>query len=191
VCPLHYILVDRIDFLPEILSGGILEGSGWIDVSRDLEDACADCGEDSFDDSDDAVVERVHSAARFGFANAASYQRLDVPRLDLHVDRRPFPYDLERFNKSWNARPVGQGELAELLFRQLCDCLLRGPLRMPGMDDRIVMNHDDPVASRVDIELDGVGSELDGALERSDRILRMRLVSPTMRDQLGRITAST
>jgi hypothetical protein len=62
---------------------------------------------------------------------------------------------------------------------------------MPGVDDRIMMNHDQSVASCVHVELNCVGSELDGALERCDRILRMSLVRAPVGDPLRRITAST
>jgi hypothetical protein len=51
---------------------------------------------------------------------------------------------------------------------------------MPGVDDRVVVNDDDPVASRMHVELNAIGSELDGALERGDGVLRMSLVRPTV-----------
>jgi hypothetical protein len=188
---LHDFLVDRIDFLPEVFRQGIGEGGGGIYVPRDLENACADCGKDRFDDPDDAVVERVHGASRPGFANASRHQRLDVRRFDLHVDRRPVAYGVERFSKSRNARPVGQREFPELRFGELLDCSARGPLRMPGVDDRIVVNDDHPVASRVDVELNAIGAQFDGAFEGCNRILRMSLVRPPVGDALGGIAAST
>jgi hypothetical protein len=61
---------------------------------------------------------------------------------------------------------------------------------MPRVDDGIVVNHDDPVARRVHVQLDAVGSELDGALERWNGVLGMSLVRPTVGDALGRIAAS-
>jgi hypothetical protein len=36
---------------------------------------------------------------------------------------------------------------------------------VPGVDHRVVVNDDNSVVRRVHIELDGVGAELDGALE--------------------------
>jgi hypothetical protein len=39
---------------------------------------------------------------------------------------------------------------------------------MSGVDHRVVVNYDNSVARRVYIELDGVGSELNGALECSE-----------------------
>lgn len=118
----------------------------------------------------------MHSAARPGFANAPRDQWLDIPCLDLYVGRRAVAYGFERFMKSRNARPVSQGEFSELRFRKLRDGPVRGPLRMSGVDDRIVVNDDDPVASRVHVELNAVGPELDGAFESRNRILRMNLV---------------
>ena len=47
---------------------------------------------------------------------------------------------------------------------------------MPGVDDRIMVNHDNPVTRRVYVELNALGAELDGALKRGDRILGMSLV---------------
>lgn len=68
---------------------------------------------------------------------------------------------------------------------------MRWPLRMPRVDDRIVVNDDDPVASRVHVELDPVRPELDRSLEARYRILGMSLVRPAVRDPLGRIAALT
>jgi len=56
--------------------------------------------------------------------------------------------------------------------------------------DPIVMDHDDPVAGRMNIQLDSVGPELDGPLERGNRVLGMSLVRPAVGDALGRIAAS-
>jgi len=62
---------------------------------------------------------------------------------------------------------------------------------MPGVNDWIVVNHDDPVAGGVDVELYGVGTQLDGTLKCGDRILRMGLMRASMGDQLGGIAAWT
>lgn len=67
---------------------------------------------------------------------------------------------------------------------------MRWPLRMPRVDDRIVVNDDDPVASRVHVELDAVRPELDRSLEARYRILGMSLVRPAVGDTLGRLAAS-
>lgn len=173
-------LVDRIDFLPEVFRGSGGKGSDRIDVPRDLEHARADCREDVFHDLDDAVVERVHGAGRFRFANASSNQGLDILRLDLDVHRRPASNRLERFRKGRNAHTVSERESLEFRGRDFSDRPMRGPLWMPGVDDWIVVNHDDPVASRVHVELNAIGSQLDGALKGGDRVLGMSLVRPTV-----------
>jgi hypothetical protein len=41
-------------------------------------------------------------------------------------------------------------------------------LRMPGVYHWIVMDYNDAVACRMHIELDSIGAELDGALERGN-----------------------
>ncbi len=61
---------------------------------------------------------------------------------------------------------------------------------MSRVDDRIVVYYYNTVTSRVHIELYSVGSELDGALERGQRILGMTLVRAPMRDALGGIAAA-
>jgi hypothetical protein len=68
---------------------------------------------------------------------------------------------------------------------------MRGLLPVPGVNHRIVVNDDDPVARRVHIQLYSVGAELDRALERRERVLRMSLVRPAMSDALRRVTAAT
>jgi hypothetical protein len=42
---------------------------------------------------------------------------------------------------------------------------LRGLLRVPGVNDGIVVNNDNPVPRRVHVQLYSIGSKLDGALE--------------------------
>ena len=61
---------------------------------------------------------------------------------------------------------------------------------MPGVDHRVVVNHDNTVPGRVHIELDAVGAQLDRALERSERVFRVRLVSAAVRNSFGRSTPS-
>ena len=61
---------------------------------------------------------------------------------------------------------------------------------MPGVDHRVVVNHDNPVPGRVHIELDTVGAQLNRALERSERVLRVRLVSAAVRNSFGWSTPS-
>ena len=67
---------------------------------------------------------------------------------------------------------------------------MRRPLRVSGVNDGIVVNHHDPVTSRVHIELDAIGSQLDRSDERGDGVLGVGLVSAPVRDSLGAIAAS-
>jgi hypothetical protein len=62
---------------------------------------------------------------------------------------------------------------------------------VPGVNDWIVVNDDDPVPRCVNVQLDSIGTELDGALERGERILGVGLVRPPVRDPLGRVVAGT
>jgi hypothetical protein len=58
---------------------------------------------------------------------------------------------------------------------------------VPGVDHRVVVNDDNSVVRRVHIELDGVSTELDGALEGGERVLGMRLMRPPVGYPLGRV----
>jgi hypothetical protein len=51
------------------------------------------------------------------------------------------------------------------------------------------MNHHNPVTGRVDVELNPLGAELDGALESGERVLGMSLVCPSVGDPFWRIAA--
>jgi hypothetical protein len=60
---------------------------------------------------------------------------------------------------------------------------------MPRMDHGIVVNDHNSVARRVHVELDGIGTKLDGALEGGERVFGVRLVSPAVGYPLGRFPA--
>ena len=64
------------------------------------------------------------------------------------------------------------------------------PLRVPRVYYWIMVNHDDSVARRVDVEFDAIRSQLDSPGERSNRILRMGLVCASVGDSLRRIASS-
>jgi len=51
-----------------------------------------------------------------------------------------------------------------------------------GVDDGIVVDDDGAVPGCVDVELDCLGPQLDGAEESRDRILRQQLVRPPVGD---------
>lgn len=67
---------------------------------------------------------------------------------------------------------------------------MRGLLWMPGVDDRIVVNDNHPVSGRVHIQLDAIGSELDGADECGNRVLWIGLVRAPVGDSLWGFAAS-
>ena len=133
----------------------------------------------------------MNCAACIGFPNAARHQRLDVRSLDLHVDSGPVADGFERFREGGNVRPVGEREPPDLRCGELGDGLMRGALRMPCVDDGIVVNDHNAVSSRMDVELYPVGAKLDRALKRGDRVLRMCLVGPPVGDAFGRFVWAT
>ena len=133
----------------------------------------------------------MHGARRSGLADAARDQHLDVARLNLDVDSNPVANDIERLREGWNARPVCKRELFQLRCRQLGDRVSPRLLWMPGVNNGIVVHDDNPVACGVHVQLYSIGSELDGTLERGERVLGMRLVGSPVSDPLGRVVAST
>jgi hypothetical protein len=55
----------------------------------------------------------------------------------------------------------------------------------------IVVNDDNPVTRRVHIQLNSIGTKLDGALKGRERVLGMGLVRATVSDALRRVQAAT
>jgi hypothetical protein len=162
---IYKVLVDRLDFLPQVFCERGEQRSAWIDVPRDFENARPQRRENRFHGSHDTVIERVYSAGCLRFADAARDEQLDVPGLDLDINDCSVAHDIERFGERWNARPVSKRELFEVCCRQLGDRLSGGSLRVPCVHNGIVVNDDDPVQCRVDVELYPVRAQLDGALE--------------------------
>ena len=64
------------------------------------------------------------------------------------------------------------------------------PLWMSRVYYWIMVNNDDSVARRVDVELDAIRSQFDRPGKRSKRVLRMRLVCASVGDSLRRIASS-
>ena len=58
---------------------------------------------------------------------------------------------------------------------------------MSGLNDWVVVNHDNPIVRRVHVQLDTIGSKLDGAVERGERVLGMALVGSAVGDPLRRV----
>jgi hypothetical protein len=99
----------------------------------------------------------MHGAGRVGLANTARNERLDIATLDLDVHSGPAANCVEGFTKRRNPASVGERKVLELGSRKLGDGAMRRSLRMPGVDHRIMVNHDHTVARCVNIELDPVG----------------------------------
>ena len=89
-----------------------------------------------------------------------------------------------------NSSSVSQPESLEVYRLEFRDRTVSGALGMSGVDDRIVVNDYHAVTCRMHIELDSVGSELDCALERGDRILGMTLVGASVGDALRWVAAA-
>jgi hypothetical protein len=62
---------------------------------------------------------------------------------------------------------------------------------MRGLNDGVVVNHDNPIERRVHVQLDTIGSKLDGAVECGERVLGMALVGSAVCDPLRRPVAWT
>jgi hypothetical protein len=128
------------------------------------------------------MIESVHSAPRAGFPNAPHYQWLDVSRLDFDINHRPITDSIENLFERGNFNAVREWEAANLRCGEIG---YSGSGRRRRVYHRIVVHNDDAVARGVDVELDRVSSELDRPEKRWYRILRQRLVSPTMGDLFG------
>jgi len=59
------------------------------------------------------------------------------------------------------------------------------------VNDGVVVNDDNTIPCRVYIQLYPICSQLDGTVERGERVLGMGLVSPPVSDQFGRVVAWT
>lgn len=137
------------------------------------------------------MVKRVYRTTCFGFADAARDQRLDVACFDLDVDNRPVADEIQRLGERRYASAVSERELLELRSGKIGDRLVCRSLRVPGVNDGIVVNDDNPVIGGVHVQLYSVGAELDGTLEGRERVLGMCLVRPAMSDALRRVLSST
>jgi hypothetical protein len=137
------------------------------------------------------MVERVHRTCRFRFANASRNKGLDVSGFYLDIDGDSTSHRCERIGKRRNPRTISEREPFQLGRREFNDWSVGGSLRMPGVRHRIMVNHDHAIARGVHVELNALGAELDGALERGDRILGMSLVCSAVGDPLRRLAALT
>ena len=173
------VLVDERDLLPQILRSHQKERGHRIDVTRVLQHSGANRRENALDSFDDTVVERVDGTVGIAFANHAHDERLDAGRLDLDVDGNISTDCIENCGERGDLDVLVQSELPELVVAELGDAMAREAV---GVDDRIVVDDDGAVAGCVDVELDCLGPQLDGAEKCRDRILWQELVRPPVGD---------
>jgi hypothetical protein len=114
----------------------------------------------------DPVVERVHGAPASVGANYIHYEFLDIRSLYFHIDTRASPDQRQdfvqcgyRLDPGVHFRQLGSAEGGDGLRRSVATC------QFP------IMMHDQvAVAGGVDVELDAVHAELQGALEARQRV---------------------
>ena len=177
------ILVDERHLLPQVLRPGGHERSHRVDVTRVLEHTCPQRREDALHRPDDAVVERVHRAGGFAFANHPDDQRLDARRLDLDVDDGIGANGIEHRGERRDPDIVTEMEFPELSVRQPGDAM---PSQTAGIDDGIVVHDDGTVARGVNVEFDTFRSQLDRSQKCGDGILWQGLMRSTVGDLLWR-----
>jgi hypothetical protein len=178
------LFIDVRNLLPQILGPSGDERSDRIDVTRDLQHAGSHRWEDALHRFDDAMVERVDGALRFALADNAHHERLDARRLYLDINPDIRAQRIEYRRERRNLDVLGKPEFADLRGRQLSD----GTGRESGrIYDRVVVDDDGSVFGGVDVELDRIRAQLDGANESRNRILGQRLMSTTVGDSFGRV----
>src|SRR6266404_7009460 len=179
----HYqFFIDERHLLPKVLCPSSDERGYRIDVTRYFENTSSNGGENPPHGFDNAMIESVHSAPRAGPPNAPHYQWLDVSRLDFDINHRPITDSIENLFERGNFNTVRQWETANLRCGEIG---YPGSRRRQRAHGRIVVHNHDAVARGVDVELDRVSSELDRPEESWYRILRQRLVRPTVGDLFG------
>lgn len=178
----NQLFIDERHFLPEILRSTRHERRHRVDVARILQHARSDRRKNRFNGFDNAMVERVDGAARFVLANNAHDERLDAGRLDLDVNHGIDTNGSEDCSERRNLHVLGEPKISELAGRQLGNCVRRESRRI---NDRVVVNDNNSVIGGVDVELDCLGAQLDGAQKSRDGVLGQGLMRPPMRDFLG------
>jgi hypothetical protein len=138
--------------------------------------------ENRFHGFDNAMVERVDGAARVVLANDADDERLNARRFDFDVNRGINANGIEDGSERRNLYVLRQSKISELGGRQLGDCARREAGRV---DNRVVVNDDNSVVGGMDVELDRLGTQLQGAEESGNGVLGQGLMRPPMRDLFG------
>jgi hypothetical protein len=125
----------------------------------------------------------MDSAVCFVLANDAGDQRLDARRFDLDVDHGVTSNGIEDSGESWNLDALRQRIFPDVGRRKICDATGRDARRV---DYWIVVNDDQAICCRMNVELDRIRAELDRADERWYGVLGQGVVRSTVRDLLGR-----
>lgn len=175
------LLVDERHLLPQVLRSGGDERGDRVNMPRVLEHASSQRGEDALHRPDDAVIERVHRAGRFAFANHPDDRRFDSRRLDLDVNDGIVSNRIEHGGECRDLDVVSEMEFLELCIRQRVDAM---PGEAVGVDDGIVVDDDGAVPCSVYIELDTFRSQLDRAPECGNGVLRQGLMRSAVGDLL-------
>ena len=179
----HEALVDQLPLRPYIERGRIAHR--FHDIGRVLveEDAAAKLGSDAGSARNRIVVEAMHRAARAALANDVDRRLLDALPFELHVNSRALSDAREDLLQARN-----ENAWRELDTRHFGPCHLGeraiGPRRPRAPHFRIVMHDGDAVRGEVHVQLDGIGAEIDGTLERGQRILRELAWRATVADAL-------
>ena len=119
------------------------------------------------------MIERVHSAARAGSRSALDYRRnlrLDVARFYLYVQGGTRANCLKNLLKRRKGNAWSKLEVVELRQRQGSDGASRNRGIGSRRKDRIVMDDDDSIGSRVNIELNPVNARIECCVEGQKRI---------------------
>jgi hypothetical protein len=165
------LFVDEVDLLPEILGAGFSECARRIQMPRDFEDPRPDRGEKSFYGFHYAVVEGVDRAVRRRLPYRTNHQRLDVPRLDLDKHCRTVSDCVQNFRERGNEHSLSQRKAPQLIHGKIRNA--RSPCipEIAGLNDRVVVYYHRAVACRMYVQLNSLGSKLDGAQKSGNRIL--------------------
>src|SRR5215213_6698762 len=124
------------------------------------------------------MIEAVHGISLGGWSAIEHLQELGVvllrQRLHFYPDI-PLPHQLQDFAEKGHSFAVPQANVACLRKRELSD-------RANPRDVEVVVNHDSTVSRGMDIELDPIRIQHDGATESRTRVLVLVPGSTPVRD---------
>ena len=182
---IHQRLVHHLAMGPVVAGPGRAKGMHRIHEVRVHENADGQRRPDRTDIARNAVIETVDGGAHLRMPQqAGEHSILDVACLHLHVDCGAAVGGredaVERGNSLAGIPDRYLGESRPIHRRD-------GQARQTsggGWQDRVVMDHDDPISRFVDIELPSLGASDRGGKEPLQGILAVLTRQPTMGDQL-------